>query len=210
MHGYVRKNLTFDEISVTITTLATRSRRGNSSLTRIREERSGRPRNRYCKERRWRGPARPNPKCLGPLETTKVIPFGKKRLDDAFIARNGGSADPWLSPVTKESKLVGERGRPGIGSICSRATPRGDRLRNGPDNEIHKIHRFSRIISFLLLYYVIWKYSIQPRPDPLLRAFSKWFRERNHPFGEMDRWSFRSIYRQPFITYRFNLKKFST
>lgn len=58
MHGYVRKNLTFDEISVTITIPATRSRRGNSSLTRIREERSGRPRNRYCKERRWRGPAR--------------------------------------------------------------------------------------------------------------------------------------------------------
>lgn len=89
----------------------------------------------------------------GPLETTKVIPFGEKRLDDAFIARNGGSADPWLSPVTKESKswLVNWRGRPGIGSICSRATPRGGRLRNGPDNEIHKIHRFSRIISFLLL-----------------------------------------------------------
>lgn len=77
------------------------------------------------------------------------------------------AADPWPPVVTKHRELR-ER-RPGIGSICSRATARGDRLRNGPDNEIHEIHRFSpdRSLSIML-----FANSIQPRPD-LLSRFSR-------------------------------------
>lgn len=58
---------------------------------------------------------------------------------------------------------------PGIGSICSRATARGDRLRNHRDNEIHKIHRLSRFCRKFFLFPV----PISLPPNPLLVFFSR-------------------------------------